>query len=71
MKTAKQELSELLHRLPDDAPMDTLLREMHFVASIRRGIEEAERGEVISHDEVKARLKRWRTSHERGTISGT
>ncbi len=70
MKTAKQRLSELLDRMPDDASMDTLLSEMHFVASVLRGVEEAERGELVSHEEVKARLKRWLESHERGSISG-
>ena len=62
MKTPKQQLSELLDRLPDDASMDTLLYEMYFVASVRRGLEQAERGEGISHDEVERRLARWRAT---------
>jgi predicted transcriptional regulator len=62
MKTAKQELVELLDRLPDDAPMDTLLAQMHFKASVLRGLEEAERGEGVSHDVVKERLRAWRMS---------
>ena len=65
MKTAKQELSELLDRMPDDAPMDTLLAEMHFKASVLRGLAEAERGEGMSQDEVKERLRAWRTSSGR------
>ena len=71
MKTAKQELSELLDRLPDDAPMDTLLAEMHFKASVLRGLEDARRGEVVSHEEVKARLNKWLESSGRERLSGT
>lgn len=62
MRSARQELLELLERMPDDAPMDTLLAEMHFKASVLRGLEQAERGEGMSHDEVKERLRAWRTS---------
>jgi predicted transcriptional regulator len=71
MKTAKQELSELLDRMPDDAPMDTLLAEMHFKASVLRGLEQADRGEGISHDEVKERLRAWRTSPGRQKLFGS
>lgn len=69
MKTAKQELSELLDRLPDDAPMDTLLAEMHFKASVLRGLEDARVGNVMSHEEVKRRLTKWLESS--GAINPT
>lgn len=59
MKTARQELIELLERLPDDLPMDTLLAEMHFKASVLRGLEEASRGEGISHEAMKRRVADW------------
>ena len=47
MKTAKQELLEVLERMPDDAPRDSLL---------------AQRGEGISDEELEDRLNRWRES---------
>lgn len=59
MKTAKQEVLELLERLPDDVSMDTVLAELHFKASVMRGLEQADRGEGISHEELKANLKAW------------
>lgn len=71
MKTAKQELIELLERMPDDAPMDALLSEMHFKASVLRGLEQARGGDVISHDEVKDRLAAWLESSGREKLSGT
>jgi hypothetical protein len=40
---------------------EDLVRE-RFMASVRRGLEQAERGEGISHAEVKRRLRElWRT----------
>ncbi len=71
MKTAKQELIELLERMPDDAPMDALLAEMHFKASVLRGLEQARRGDIISHDEVKGRLATWLESSGREKLSET
>ena len=71
MKTAKQELVELLERLPDDAPMDTLLAEMHFKAMVLRGLEEVRRGEVISHEEVKSRLNKWLESSGQTRLTST
>ena len=71
MKTAKQEVLELLERLPDDVSMDTLLAELHFKASVLRGLEQAERGEGITQDELKARLKTWLESSGRQKLSNT
>jgi len=62
MKTAKQELIELLEQLPDDELTDALLYELHFKASVLRGLEQARRGEGISHDDLKGRLRSWLTS---------
>lgn len=69
MKSARQELIDLLERLPDDSPMDALLVELHFKASVLRGLEQAERGEGISHEEVKERLRAWRTSSGRQRLT--
>lgn len=71
MKTAKQELIELVERMPDDAPMDALLAEMHFKASVLRGLEQARRGEGMSHDEIRDRLGKWLESSGREELSGT
>jgi len=65
MKTAKQEMLELIERLPDDASLEALLLEIQNMASIRRGFEELRRGEGISHEEVKEHLRAWRESYGR------
>ena len=62
MKTAKQELLEVLKRMPDDAPVDSLPAQMEFKASVMRGLEQAQRGEGISGEELGDRLNRWRES---------
>jgi hypothetical protein len=69
VKTAKQELQEVLERMPDDASMDALLHEMHFKASVLRGLEQARRGEGIPQEELEARLIEWRKSSGRRKLS--
>ena len=71
MKTAKQELSEVLERMPDDAPMETLLAEVRFRASVLRGLADLANGDVVSHEEVKETLNRWRESSGRKKVSET
>lgn len=70
MKTAKQELRDVLDRLPDDAPVNELLYEMYVRTSIAEGDEDARRGNVVSHEEVKERLRRWLASSGQTKLSG-
>jgi predicted transcriptional regulator len=71
MKTAKQELQEVLERLPDDAPLANLIHELQFKASVLRGLEQAQRGEGTSHEELKSQLNEWRASSGRQKQSNT
>lgn len=71
MKTAKQELIELIEQLPDDPETDALLHEVRFKAGVLRGLAEAERGEGISHEEVEARVAAWLKSSGRRKLSET
>ena len=71
MKTAKQELHDLIDQLPDDVSLDGALYDLQFKASVLRGLDEAARGEGISHDEAKQRLSRWLESSGRQKFSAT
>ena len=71
MKTARSELIEVLERLPDDAPMETLLAELAYKASIMRGLEDVRRGDVVSNEEVRSRLNKWLESSGRERLSET
>lgn len=49
-RDAGQVISDALRRSLDE--------EERFVAGVRRGIEQADRGELLDHDEVVARLEK-------------
>ena len=71
MKSAKQEVVELLDVLPDDVSMDTLLEQMRLKAKLLRSLEYADRGELIPHEEVMEDLHRWLESPGHPRPAGT
>jgi hypothetical protein len=56
--TPKQETLERVAALPDDATMDQILYELHIQTKITRRLEQFERGETVSHEDVMKRLGR-------------
>ncbi|OHE79048.1 MAG: hypothetical protein A2107_14315 [Verrucomicrobia bacterium GWF2_62_7] len=57
----KELVMDLLKRLPDDADLKQIRGEIEFLAAIRKGEEEADRGEVIPHEQVKEDFRSWTT----------
>ena len=45
-------------QLIKNAALRLLEEDMHFRSGVRRGVEQAARGELVSHDDVKARIER-------------
>jgi hypothetical protein len=54
--TTREQLLEVLRRLPDDLSIDRLIAELHLLESIRVGLQQADAGDVIDHDEFKRQL---------------
>ena len=55
----KQLVVELLNRLPEDAKLADIGAEIEFLAAIREGEEQADRGEVVPHEQVKREFATW------------
>ncbi len=58
-KTAKQAAIDLIEHLPDEVSTETIVAELPFKLSVIQGLEQLDRGEVVSHDEAKERLAPW------------
>jgi predicted transcriptional regulator len=56
---SKQIVRDLLQRLPENVSLRDIAREIDFVAAVREGIAELDRGEAISIDEVEKELPSW------------
>ena len=55
----KQLIVELLNRLPEDAKLQDISKEIEFLAAIREGEEQADRGEAVPHEQVKGEFSSW------------
>jgi predicted transcriptional regulator len=55
----KQMVKELLDRLPEEATLLEIAREVEFLDGVRAGLAEADRGEFVSADDLRAGLRQW------------
>lgn len=55
----KQIVQDLLQRIPDSASLHDIAHEIEFIAAVRQGLDELDRGEHVSIDEVERDLPSW------------
>ncbi len=59
MKTAKNEVRELLEGLPDDASLEDIQYHIYVRQKIQKGLDAAREGRTLTHQEVVRRMSRW------------
>lgn len=59
MRSAREEALESISRLPDAATMDDIMYRLYVLDKIRMGLDCAERGDVISNEELKREMETW------------
>lgn len=59
METPVEEVRRLLETLPSEASYEDIHYHIYVQQAIRRGLDAAERGELIEHDEVERRIAKW------------
>jgi hypothetical protein len=57
--SSKDIVRDLLMRLPDDATLAEIARKVEFVAAVRLGIAEIDRGDGCCLEQVAAQLPTW------------
>jgi hypothetical protein len=55
----KQEAIEAIQRLPDLTDMEEIMYRLYVLESIRRGREDAERGDTTPADDVIVEIRGW------------
>jgi predicted transcriptional regulator len=56
INTTKDKVLEAVEKLPFDATIEDAMERLFFLAKVERGIEDAEAGKTLSHEEAKRRL---------------
>ena len=57
--TNKEIVQDLLRRIPDDASLQDIARELEFIAAVRQGLSDLDNGESIPIDQVEQELPSW------------
>jgi predicted transcriptional regulator len=55
----KQIVEDLLQRIPEGASLHDIAREIEFIAAVRQGLDELNRGESIAIEDVERELPSW------------
>ena len=59
MKTAKDEVREILDQVPDDATLEEIQYRIYVRQTIDRGLEDVKNGKTVSQQEMESRMARW------------
>jgi predicted transcriptional regulator len=57
----KELVADLLTRLPDDVSLQQIAREVEFVAGVREGLAQLDRGEGVAIEQVEKLIASWTT----------
>lgn len=55
----KEIVIELLQKLPDESSLLEIAQEIEFVAGIREGLTQLDRGESVTAEQLRERLRAW------------
>jgi len=60
--SSKEIVKELLEKLPEEASLVDIVHEIEFIAGIREGVAELDRGESLTAEQLRERLRSWTSS---------
>ncbi len=58
-KSVKDEVISLIKQLPDDTTLDDIMYHLYVNQKILRGLEDIEKGNVYTNEEVEEMSKEW------------
>lgn len=61
MSTAKEEVEELLGKLPPDCSLEDIQYHLYVLDKVRGGLEAADVEGAVSQEDAEARLSKWLT----------
>jgi hypothetical protein len=56
--TAKQRALEAIEKLPETVSLDEVMERLYFLSKVERGLQQADSGQLLSHEEAKRRFGR-------------
>ena len=59
MKTAKEEIKEMLEKLPDNVSFEEIQYHIYVQEKIEHGLNGVREGRVVSQEEAEKRMAKW------------
>jgi len=59
MATAKEHITEIIKRQPDDSSYDDIVRELAFDLMVQRGLKDSDERRTLSNEEMERRIRTW------------
>ena len=59
MSTAKEELTRLIQKQPEDSSPEEIVRELAFHVMVERGLADSDARRVVSNEEMARRIRSW------------
>lgn len=59
MATAKEDVRQILDQLPEDVSLEQIQYHIYVRQKVERALAEADRGNLLSQEEVEARMEKW------------
>ncbi len=59
MSTAKDQLTKVIQKQPDDSSPEEIVRELAFHIMVQRGLADSSAGRTISNEEMGRRIRVW------------
>ena len=56
----KEKVIDSIKELPEQFDLDVLLERLLFIEKVEKGLEQAKKGDVVSHEDVKQMVDKWR-----------
>lgn len=59
MTKLKEQVIQMIKKLPDKVSVDDILAELYFRLQVDKGLKELDEGRGIPHKEVEKRISKW------------
>lgn len=59
MKTAKEEVREIIDKLPDNISLEEIQYHIYVHQKILRGLKDVKEDRVVSNEDMKKRIAKW------------
>ena len=59
LTTMKAKMEKVIHNLSEKASIEEAMEKLYLLYKIEKGIQQADAGQTISHEEAKKQLSKW------------